>query len=51
MSTTKEFVFLLSLFLSCTNIYLQFVYPRINPIRKDVAVMTHQSEIVNVWED
>lgn len=30
---------------------LQFVYPRINPIRKDVAVMTHQSEIVNVWED
>ncbi|PPQ93315.1 hypothetical protein CVT25_014444 [Psilocybe cyanescens] len=28
-----------------------FVYPRINPIRKDVAVMTHQSEIVNVWED
>ncbi|KAF7304893.1 hypothetical protein MKEN_01203600 [Mycena kentingensis (nom. inval.)] len=28
-----------------------FVYPRINPIRKDVAVQTHQSEIVNVWED
>lgn len=28
-----------------------FVYPRINPIRKDVAVMTHQSEVVNVWED
>jgi Protein of unknown function (DUF2418) len=29
----------------------QFVYPRINPIRKDVAVMTHQSEVVNIWED
>ncbi|KAF9454499.1 hypothetical protein P691DRAFT_806680 [Macrolepiota fuliginosa MF-IS2] len=28
-----------------------FVYPRVNPIRKDVAVMTHQSEMVNVWED
>ncbi|KDR81620.1 hypothetical protein GALMADRAFT_239679 [Galerina marginata CBS 339.88] len=28
-----------------------FVYPRINPIRRDVAVMTHQSEVVNVWED
>jgi hypothetical protein len=30
---------------------LQFVYPRILPIRKDVAVMTHQSEVVNVWEE
>jgi len=30
---------------------LQFVYPRVNPIRKDVAVMTHQAETVNVWED
>ncbi|KZP11970.1 hypothetical protein FIBSPDRAFT_1050381 [Athelia psychrophila] len=28
-----------------------FVYPRVNPIRKDVAVMTHQAETVNVWED
>lgn len=28
-----------------------FVYPRINPVRKDVAVMTHQSEVVHVWED
>ncbi|KAJ3761460.1 hypothetical protein EV360DRAFT_93003 [Lentinula raphanica] len=28
-----------------------FVYPRINPIRKDVAIMTHQSEVVNVWDD
>ncbi|PPR06672.1 hypothetical protein CVT26_001214 [Gymnopilus dilepis] len=28
-----------------------FVYPRINPVRRDVAVMTHQSEVVNVWED
>ncbi|KAH7926338.1 hypothetical protein BV22DRAFT_1009407 [Leucogyrophana mollusca] len=28
-----------------------FVYPRINPVRRDVAVMTHQSEMVNVWED
>ncbi|KAF9532994.1 hypothetical protein CPB83DRAFT_846749 [Crepidotus variabilis] len=27
-----------------------FVNPRINPIRHDVAVMTHQSEVVNVWE-
>ncbi|KAJ3514845.1 hypothetical protein NLJ89_g2139 [Agrocybe chaxingu] len=27
-----------------------FVYPRINPIRRDVAVMTHESEVVNVWE-
>ncbi|KAJ2931369.1 hypothetical protein H1R20_g5755, partial [Candolleomyces eurysporus] len=26
-----------------------FVYPRINPIRHDVGVMTHESEIVNVW--
>jgi len=31
-------------------IFSQFVYRRINPIRKDVAVMTHQSEVVNVWE-
>ena len=29
---------------------LQFVYPRVNPIRRDVAVMTHESEIVNLWE-
>lgn len=28
-----------------------FVNPRINPIRRDVAVMTHQSEVVNVWEE
>ncbi|KAF8201827.1 hypothetical protein BJ912DRAFT_946558 [Pholiota molesta] len=28
-----------------------FVNPRLNPIRRDVAVMTHQSEVVNVWED
>ncbi|KAF9052641.1 hypothetical protein BJ165DRAFT_1523417 [Panaeolus papilionaceus] len=28
-----------------------FVNPRLNPIRHDVAVMTHQSEVVNVWED
>ncbi|CAA7271692.1 unnamed protein product [Cyclocybe aegerita] len=27
-----------------------FVYPRINPIRRDVAVMTHESEVVNIWE-
>lgn len=27
-----------------------FVYPRVNPVRRDVAVMTHESEIVNVWE-
>lgn len=29
----------------------QFVYPRINPVRKDACVMTHQAEMVNVWED
>ncbi|KAF4614771.1 hypothetical protein D9613_003065 [Agrocybe pediades] len=29
----------------------RFVYKRLNPIRRDVAVMTHQSEVVNVWED
>lgn len=28
-----------------------FVNPRVNPIRHDVAVMTHQAEIVNIWED
>ncbi|KAH7914944.1 hypothetical protein BJ138DRAFT_1170202 [Hygrophoropsis aurantiaca] len=28
-----------------------FVYPRMFPIKKDVAVMTHQSEMVNIWED
>ncbi|KAF8350701.1 hypothetical protein F5887DRAFT_1209707 [Amanita rubescens] len=28
-----------------------YVYPRLHPIRKDVAVMTHQSELINVWED
>ncbi|KJA27206.1 hypothetical protein HYPSUDRAFT_35803 [Hypholoma sublateritium FD-334 SS-4] len=28
-----------------------FVNPRLNPIRRDVAVMTHQSEVVNVWEE
>ncbi|KAF8628325.1 hypothetical protein AX15_003871 [Amanita polypyramis BW_CC] len=28
-----------------------YVYPRLHPIRRDVAVMTHQSEMVNVWED
>ncbi|KAK7693708.1 hypothetical protein QCA50_003280 [Cerrena zonata] len=29
----------------------KFVYPRINPIRKDAAVMTHEAEMVNCWED
>jgi hypothetical protein len=28
----------------------KFVNPRVNPIRKDAAVMTNQSELVNVWE-
>ncbi|KAI0647260.1 hypothetical protein C8Q79DRAFT_1000227 [Trametes meyenii] len=28
----------------------KFVYPRVNPIRKDAAVMTHESEMVNIWE-
>ncbi|KAH9945919.1 uncharacterized protein BXZ73DRAFT_72812 [Epithele typhae] len=27
----------------------KFVNPRVNPVRKDAAVMTHESEIVNVW--
>ncbi|ETW85911.1 hypothetical protein HETIRDRAFT_310986 [Heterobasidion irregulare TC 32-1] len=29
----------------------KFVYPRVNPVRKDAAVMTNQAEIVNIWED
>ncbi|TFY51636.1 hypothetical protein EVJ58_g10459 [Rhodofomes roseus] len=29
----------------------KFVYPRVNPIRKDAAVMTHESEVVDIWED
>ncbi|TFY73371.1 hypothetical protein EWM64_g10643 [Hericium alpestre] len=29
----------------------KFVYPRINPIRTDACVQTHQGEIVNIWED
>ncbi|KAF9789891.1 hypothetical protein BJ322DRAFT_1044751 [Thelephora terrestris] len=29
----------------------KFVFPRVNPIRKDAAVMTHQAEVINVWED
>ncbi|THH19301.1 hypothetical protein EW146_g1831 [Bondarzewia mesenterica] len=28
----------------------KFVYPRVNPVRKDAAVMTNQAEIVNMWE-
>ncbi|THG99656.1 hypothetical protein EW026_g2757 [Hermanssonia centrifuga] len=28
----------------------KFVYPRINPIRKDAAVMTHQAEMINTWD-
>ncbi|TFK76432.1 hypothetical protein BDN72DRAFT_808966 [Pluteus cervinus] len=28
-----------------------FVYPRVHPIRHDVAVMTHEAEVVNVWDD
>jgi hypothetical protein len=36
--------------MTLTSFRPQFVYPRINPVRKDVAVMTHESEIVNVWE-
>ncbi|KAG2134443.1 uncharacterized protein EDB93DRAFT_1254558 [Suillus bovinus] len=28
-----------------------FVYPRMNVVKKDVAVMTHQSEMINIWED
>ncbi|TFK29946.1 hypothetical protein FA15DRAFT_630701 [Coprinopsis marcescibilis] len=27
-----------------------FVYPRIMPVRHDVGVMTHESEIVSVWD-
>jgi len=29
----------------------KFVYPRVNPVRKDVAVMTHQAEVVDVWNE
>ena len=36
---------------SLADLPIQFVFPRVNPIRKDVAVMTHQAEVVNVWED
>ncbi|PFH54347.1 hypothetical protein AMATHDRAFT_135569 [Amanita thiersii Skay4041] len=28
-----------------------FVYPRLYPVRKDAAVMTHQSEMIDLWED
>ncbi|KAJ2981492.1 hypothetical protein NUW54_g10867 [Trametes sanguinea] len=28
----------------------KFVYPRVNPVRKDAAVMTHESEMVSVWD-
>ncbi|KAI0807611.1 hypothetical protein C8Q74DRAFT_1190101 [Fomes fomentarius] len=28
----------------------KFVNPRVNPVRKDAAVMTHESEMVNMWE-
>lgn len=37
-------------FSSTTLTTVQFVYPRVNPVRKDAAVMTHESEMVNVWE-
>ncbi|KDQ60817.1 hypothetical protein JAAARDRAFT_204621 [Jaapia argillacea MUCL 33604] len=29
----------------------KFVYPRVNPIRKDVAVMTHEAEVFNYDDD
>ncbi|KAA1471164.1 hypothetical protein DENSPDRAFT_96624 [Dentipellis sp. KUC8613] len=29
----------------------KFVYPRVNPIRSDASVQTHEGEVVNVWED
>ncbi|KZT70117.1 hypothetical protein DAEQUDRAFT_689622 [Daedalea quercina L-15889] len=29
----------------------KFVYPRVNPVRKDAAVMTHESEVVDIWEN
>lgn len=28
---------------------VQFVNPRLKPIRKDKAVMTHQAEVVDLW--
>ncbi|KAI0341814.1 hypothetical protein BDW22DRAFT_1396666 [Trametopsis cervina] len=28
----------------------KFVIPRVNPIRKDAATMTHQAEMVNMWD-
>jgi len=27
----------------------KFVYPRVNPVRKDASVMTHQAEMVDPW--
>ncbi|KAI0819501.1 hypothetical protein BC628DRAFT_1401909 [Trametes gibbosa] len=28
----------------------KFVYPRVFPVRKDAAVMTHEAEMVDIWE-
>ena len=51
MSTTQVYVFSCAVPLALISHQLQFVYPRINPIRKDVAVMTNQAEIVDIWAD
>ena len=29
----------------------QFVNPRVNPVRFDKAVMTHQAEVIDYWND
>lgn len=34
-----------------TCVVIQFVTPRVNPIRSDACVQTHQSEMVNPFED
>lgn len=33
-----------------THQMLQFVYPRVFPMRKDAAVMTNEAETVDIWE-
>lgn len=30
---------------------IQFVNPRVNPVRSDACVQTHQSEMVNPFDD
>ena len=51
MNTTRRFVSYCENASNSPLNYTQFVYPRVNPIRKDAAVMTHESEVVDVWQD